>query len=57
MRCIPNMHVLECGNATEVESVLDVAEEIKGPRGKQQNRQTPQAAAGAIALTAIEYVL
>jgi transketolase len=31
MRCIPNMHVLECGDATEVESVLDVAEGINGP--------------------------
>jgi transketolase len=27
MRSIPNMRVLECGDATEVESVLDVADE------------------------------
>jgi transketolase len=31
MRALPNMTVLECGDATEVESVLDVIETIKGP--------------------------
>ena len=31
MRLIPNMTVLECGDATEVESVLDAAHEIDGP--------------------------
>jgi len=31
MRAIPNMTVLECGDATEVESVLDVADGIDGP--------------------------
>jgi len=31
MRLIPNMTVLECGDATEVESVVDVAHEIDGP--------------------------
>jgi len=31
MRSIPNMRVLEVGDATEVESVLDVAESIDGP--------------------------
>lgn len=31
MRAIPNMHILEVGDATEVESVLDVAESIEGP--------------------------
>ncbi|MCP4606545.1 MAG: transketolase [Proteobacteria bacterium] len=31
MRIIPNMTILECGDATEVESVLDVAQEIDGP--------------------------
>ncbi len=31
MRSLPNMTVLECGDATEVESVLDVMEHIKGP--------------------------
>ncbi len=31
MRALPNMTVLECGDATEVESVLDVMENIKGP--------------------------
>eukprot|EP00985_Skeletonema_marinoi_P002389 scaffold999_cov136-Skeletonema_marinoi.AAC.1 len=30
-RSIPNIRVLECGDATEVLSVLDVAEEIQGP--------------------------
>ncbi len=31
MRALPNMTILECGDATEVESVLDVIETIKGP--------------------------
>ncbi len=31
MRALPNMTVLECGDATEVESVLDVIERINGP--------------------------
>lgn len=31
MRALPNMTVLECGDATEVESVLTVMETIKGP--------------------------
>ncbi|KAL9186650.1 hypothetical protein ACHAXT_005888 [Thalassiosira profunda] len=31
MRSIPNMRVLEVGDCTEVESVLDVAESIDGP--------------------------
>jgi transketolase len=31
MRLIPNMTVLECGDATEVESVIDAAHEIDGP--------------------------
>lgn len=31
MRALPNMTVLECGDATEVESVLEVIETIKGP--------------------------
>ena len=31
MRSLPNMTVLECGDATEVESVLDVIEKISGP--------------------------
>jgi len=31
MRSLPNMTVLECGDATEVESVLDVIETINGP--------------------------
>jgi len=31
MRSLPNMTVLECGDATEVESVLDVTKEIQGP--------------------------
>ncbi|NQT16291.1 MAG: transketolase [Planctomycetes bacterium] len=31
MRLIPNMTVLECGDATEVESVLDVAQSVDGP--------------------------
>ena len=31
MRSLPNMTVLECGDATEVETVLDVMEKINGP--------------------------
>lgn len=31
MRQLPNMTVLECGDATDVESVLDLAESIDGP--------------------------
>ena len=31
MRALPNMTVLECGDATEVESVLELMQEIKGP--------------------------
>ncbi|OPJ64674.1 transketolase family protein [Clostridium oryzae] len=31
MRSLPNMTILECGDATDVESVLDVANNIKGP--------------------------
>jgi transketolase len=31
MRSLPNMTVLECGDATEVETVLDVIEQINGP--------------------------
>jgi transketolase len=31
MRAIPNMTVLDCGDATDVESVLDVAHAIDGP--------------------------
>ncbi len=31
MRALPNMTVLECGDATDVESVLDVANQVKGP--------------------------
>jgi len=31
MRSLPNMTVLECGDATEVESVLDLAYSINGP--------------------------
>jgi len=31
MRLMPNMTVLECGDATEVESVLDVAQAVDGP--------------------------
>lgn len=31
MRSLPNMTVLECGDATDVESVLDVAYSIPGP--------------------------
>jgi Transketolase, C-terminal subunit len=31
MRSLPNMTILECGDATDVESVLDVADQVKGP--------------------------
>lgn len=31
MRILPNMTILECGDATEVESVLDVAQAVDGP--------------------------
>ncbi len=31
MRSLPNMTILECGDATEVESVLDVAHAVNGP--------------------------
>ncbi len=31
MRALPNMTVLDCGDATDVESVLDVIEKINGP--------------------------
>lgn len=31
MRSLPNMTILECGDATDVESVLDVADKIDGP--------------------------
>ncbi|MFZ5986162.1 MAG: transketolase family protein [Bacillota bacterium] len=31
MRSLPNMTILECGDATDVESVLDVASEVNGP--------------------------
>jgi len=31
MRAIPNMTILECGDATDVESVLDVAQAVNGP--------------------------
>ena len=31
MRIVPNMTVLECGDATDVESVLDVAHAVDGP--------------------------
>lgn len=31
LRALPNMTILECGDATEVESVLDVAQAIHGP--------------------------
>ncbi|MBN1655465.1 MAG: transketolase [Deltaproteobacteria bacterium] len=31
MRLIPNMNILECADATEVESVLDVAQALEGP--------------------------
>jgi transketolase len=31
MRALPNMTILECGDATDVESVLDAAEPVQGP--------------------------
>jgi transketolase len=31
MRSLPNMTVLDCGDATEVESILDVVKDISGP--------------------------
>jgi transketolase len=31
MRALPNMTVLECGDATDVESVLDLMQDINGP--------------------------
>ena len=31
LRTLPNMTILECGDATDVESVLDVAQAINGP--------------------------
>jgi transketolase len=31
MRALPNMTILECGDATEVESILDVIDKINGP--------------------------
>ncbi len=31
LRALPNLTILECGDATEVESVLDVAQTIRGP--------------------------
>jgi len=31
LRALPNMTILECGDATDVESVLDVAQSINGP--------------------------
>ncbi len=31
LRGIPNMTILDCGDATDVESVLDVAKEVNGP--------------------------
>ncbi len=31
MRSLPNMTILECGDATDVESILDVADQVKGP--------------------------
>jgi len=31
MRAVPNMTILECGDATDVESVLDVAHAVDGP--------------------------
>ncbi len=31
LRVVPNMRILECGDATDVESVLDVAQGIDGP--------------------------
>ena len=31
LRALPNMTILECGDATDVESVLDVAQSVEGP--------------------------
>ena len=31
MRTLPNMTVLECGDATEVEAILEVTEQVEGP--------------------------
>lgn len=31
MRALPNMTIFECGDATDVESVLDVADQVDGP--------------------------
>lgn len=31
MRSLPNMNIIECGDATDVESVLDVVDKIDGP--------------------------
>lgn len=31
LRALPNMTILECGDATDVESVLDVAQSVDGP--------------------------
>lgn len=31
MRSLPNMTILECGDATDVESILDVADNVNGP--------------------------
>ncbi|MHB8126237.1 MAG: transketolase family protein [Desulfitobacteriaceae bacterium] len=31
MRSLPNMIILECGDATDVESVLDVVDQVNGP--------------------------
>ncbi|WP_447975549.1 transketolase family protein [Nitrospira sp. Kam-Ns4a] len=31
LRALPNLTILECGDATEVESVLDVAQAVRGP--------------------------
>ena len=31
MRLIPNMTVLDCGDATDVETVIDVAQDVNGP--------------------------
>jgi transketolase len=31
LRAIPNMTILDCGDATDVESVLDVAQAVEGP--------------------------
>jgi len=43
MRALPNMTVLECGDATDVESVLDVAQSVAGPVYVRQLRgQVPR---------------